>query len=74
MEVPLTAAQEAALRQLAAHAGRDPEDLVQEAVEQMIDYDRWFHGQVQIGLAQAERGEFVTHEEVGERIRQLFRS
>jgi hypothetical protein len=45
----LSAAQEAALRQLAASTGRNPEDLGQDAVDQMIDYDRWFHHQVQTG-------------------------
>ena len=41
---------------------------MQEPVNQSLDYNRWFREQVQIGLAQAEGGEFVTHEEVGKRI------
>lgn len=44
------------------------------SIDQLLDYARWFGEQVQIGLAQADRGEFVTHEEVGERIERLFRS
>src|SRR5438067_3089670 len=74
MEVRLSPDQESALRQVAATTGRDPEALVQDAVDQLLDYDRWFREQVQIGLAQADRGELVTHEEVGERIGRLFRS
>jgi predicted transcriptional regulator len=74
MEIRLSPDQESALRHVAATTGREPEELVQEAVDQLLDYDRWFREQVQIGLAQAERGEFVTHEEVGERIRRLFHS
>ena len=74
MEVRLSPNQESALRRVAAATGRDPEALVQDAVDQLLDYDRWFRDQVQIGLAQADRGEFVTHEEVGERIGRLFRS
>ena len=74
MEVRFTPAQESALREIAATQGRDPEELVQQAVDQLLDYDRWLREQVRIGLAQVERGEFVAHEEVGERIGRLFRS
>jgi predicted transcriptional regulator len=74
MEVPISPDQESALRHIAATTGRNPEELIRDAVEQLLDYDRWFREQVQIGLEQADRGEFVTHEEVGERIRRLFRS
>jgi predicted transcriptional regulator len=74
MEVPLTPDQESALRQLASSTGRNPEELVQEAVDQLLDYDRWFKEQVRVGLEQMDRGEFVTHEEVGERVQKLFRS
>ena len=68
MEVRLSPDQESALRQVAASTGREPEQLVQDAVDQLLDYERWFVDQVQIGLAQADRGEFVTHEEVEERV------
>jgi predicted transcriptional regulator len=56
MELRLSPAQESALRQVAETTGRAPEELVQEAVDQWLDYERWFREQVQIGLAQATRG------------------
>jgi predicted transcriptional regulator len=31
----------------------------------MIGYDRWFVTEVEKGLAAADRGEFIEHEEVG---------
>lgn len=74
MEVTLTAVQESALRQLAADTGRNPEALVQEAVDQLLDYDRWFQEQVNVGLEQMYRGEMITHEEVGDRIKRMFRT
>jgi predicted transcriptional regulator len=35
-----------------------------EAVERMIDYDEWFVQEVEKGLAAADRGEFIDHEDV----------
>ena len=43
-------------------------------VERHLDYDSWFRQQVQKGLDQLDRGEFLTHEEVGQRLEQMFRS
>jgi predicted transcriptional regulator len=74
MDVPLTPAQETALIQLAADTGRQAEELVQEAVDRMLAYNRWFNEQVKVGLDQIERGEFVSHEEVGKRIERVFRA
>jgi hypothetical protein len=39
-------------------------------VDRLLTYNRWFKEQVQVGLDQIERGEVVTHEEVGERVEQ----
>jgi predicted transcriptional regulator len=41
---------------------------VLEAVERMIEYQGWFRREVETGLAQVERGETLSHEEVGRRI------
>lgn len=38
------------------------------AIERLVVYDRWFIGEVEKGLAQIERGEVMTHEEVGSRL------
>ena len=44
--------------------GRDPQALVQEAVDRLVDYDDWFLQEVDKGLAAADRGEFVEHDAV----------
>lgn len=74
MEVHLTPDQETALQQLAASTGRAADDLVQEAVDRLLAYNRWFKEQVQVGLDQIERGDIVSHEEVGTRVERLFRA
>ena len=37
------------------------------------DYEQWFRKQVQEGIDQLDRGEFLTYEEVGRRIDEMFR-
>lgn len=49
MEVHLTPDQETAPNQLAAHTGRKIGELVQEAVDHLLAYNRWFKEQVQVG-------------------------
>ena len=55
---------QAKLTRLATQQGRDSEALVVEAVERMVNYDEWFLQEVEKGLAAADRGEFVEHEDV----------
>jgi predicted transcriptional regulator len=68
MEVQLTPALEAKLAMLAEQEGRDRNLLVVEAVERLVDYDRWFLDEVEKGLAQIESGHTLSHEEVGAQI------
>jgi len=49
---------------MAAAQGRAAEALVREAVERLLDYDEWFSREVDKGLAAADRGEFVEHDDV----------
>ena len=37
---------------------------MQEAVERLLDYDEWLLREVGKGLAAADRGEFVEHDDV----------
>lgn len=39
-----------------------------EAVERMVDYDAWFGEEVEKGLAAADRGELIEHEDIGKLI------
>jgi predicted transcriptional regulator len=59
------------LARLAAQR-RAPETLAREAVERFVDYDEWFAGEVEKGLASIERGATLTHEEVGVRLEALL--
>jgi predicted transcriptional regulator len=64
MEVRLKPDLQAKLTRLATQQGRDSEALVVEAVERMVNYDEWFLQEVEKGLAAADRGEFVEHEDI----------
>jgi len=64
----LTPEREARLNQLAARSGKNTAELVQEAVDRLLDYESWFVQEVEKGLAQAARGELIEHEEVVARI------
>lgn len=72
MEVHLTPDQETLLNELATTTGRGTDDLVQEAVDRLLAYNRWFSEQVQIGLEQADRGELIEDDEVRARIERMF--
>ena len=72
MEVDFTPELEAKLSRLAAEQGRDTQALVKEAVERFVNYDEWFLGEVEKGLAEADRGEFVDHEEVRKLIERRY--
>ena len=65
MQVDIGPELQAKLDRLAAERGRDTQALVQEAIARFVDYDEWFLREVEIGLASADRGELIDHEEVG---------
>jgi predicted transcriptional regulator len=64
MELDFTPDVQAKLARIAAEQGRDTKALVREAVERFVSYDEWFIREIEKGLAAADRGEFVEHEEV----------
>lgn len=74
MEVRLNPEQQARLQQLASRTGKNPAQVVEEAVDRMLDYDEHFLAAVEEGRADACRGELLEHDEVVERIEQMFRS
>jgi predicted transcriptional regulator len=73
MQVNLPPELQAKLDRIAAKEGREPESLVNEAVERLVSYDEWFIRQVEKGLAQVERGEVFEHEEVVAKVENLIR-
>ncbi len=71
MQVQLTPEEERRLAELAARDGRTAGDLVQEAVKRYIEDDAKFIAAVIEGLTSLDRGEFISHEDVGKRIDRL---
>ena len=73
MQVNLPPELQAKLDRIAAQHGREPESLVNEAVERLVGYDEWFVRQVEKGLAQVERGEVLEHEQAVAKMENLIR-
>ena len=72
MEVHLNPDMQAKLARLAAEQGRNTEALGQEAIARFVDYDEWFIREVEKGLASADRGELLTHDDLGARLEKLI--
>ena len=72
MEVHLNPDVQRKLSRIAADRGSDAELLAREAIERFVDYDEWFIREVEKGLASADRGELLTHEEAGARLEKLI--
>jgi len=68
MQVHLSPDQEARLIELAARDGRTPDQLVRQALNRFFAADADFIEAVMKGLASLDRGEGLTHEEVGKRM------
>ena len=63
---------ETRLQQLASANGKDAEQLVKDTVARMLENQARFIAGVQKGIEQADRGEFVEHQDVLNRIDRLF--
>lgn len=74
MEVHLTPEQEARLMELAARNGRSVDAIVHEAILRYVEDEAHFVEAVRKGLASLDRGESLSHDEVGRRIDRLFES
>lgn len=73
MEVPITPEREAQLSRVASHQGMNAEELAKSVLLRVIEDNERFLAAVQVGIDQADRGEFIAHEEVKERIDRLLR-
>ncbi len=73
MEVSFNPEVEATLKRIAQETGRGAEQVVVDLVSTQLDYDAWFRQEVQKGIDSLDRGEFRTHEEVGERMQRILR-
>ena len=74
MEVQLSPETEARLLDVANRTGKDAKRLVEEAIDRMLEYDTRFIQAVAEGRASAEKHALLEHDEVVERIEQMFRS
>ena len=73
MEIFLTPECEAELKRIASQQGRPAQQVVQELVTTYLDHEDWFREEVGKGLASLDRGEFVSHDEVGKRMERSLR-
>jgi predicted transcriptional regulator len=72
MEVHFSPDVETQLQQVASANGKNAEQLVKDTVARMLESQVRFVAEVQRGIAQADRGEFVEHKDVVDRIDRLF--
>lgn len=72
MEVQFTPDQQARLSRMAEAQGLPTEALVQEAVERLLNYDEWISREVDKGIAAANRGEFIEHDDVRKMIESRY--
>lgn len=74
MEVHFNPDLQARLTQCAAQQGRNPEEFVQDVVARYLEEEDRFIEAVKRGEAAFDRGEYLTHEQVGERLGRFLRS
>lgn len=72
MEVHFPPDIETRLQQLALANGKDAEQLVKDTVARMLEDQARFVAGVEKGIAAADRGELIDHEDVVKRINRLF--
>ena len=74
MEVHLQPEKEAQLAQIAAQRGLKTDELAEQVLSRYLEDDKRFIEAVNIGIAAADRGEFVERDEVGLRVKQILKS
>jgi predicted transcriptional regulator len=72
MEVRLQPEKKAQLAEIAAQRGLKADELAQPVLSDYLEDNRFIEA-VNVGLAAAERGEFVEHEEGGRKLKQILR-
>ena len=74
MEVHVNGDLEAKLTHSAARQGRNPDDLVQDVLTSYFEEEARFIEAVKRGEDAFERGEHLTHEQVGQRLQRFLQS
>jgi predicted transcriptional regulator len=62
------------LASLATRTGRSASELAVEAVDRLLAQENWFDSQVQLGIDQIARGEFLEEEEMDARVARMMRA
>jgi predicted transcriptional regulator len=74
MEINLTPDEEAQLSQLASHEGKPIEQLLTECAAFMLRENGRFLNEVDEGIAAADRGEFLSEEEMDAFVDDILKS
>lgn len=74
MEVHFSPDLQARLMQRATHEGLNVDEVVQDVVARYFEEEDRFTQAVKRGEAALERGEFLSHEQVGERLGRFLQS
>jgi predicted transcriptional regulator len=72
MVVHVTGELEAKLTHSAAKQGRNPDDLVQDVLTRYFEEGARFVEAVKSGEDALQRGDYVTHEQVGQRLKRFL--
>ena len=72
MELQIPERQAAELALLSTRTGRTPDELVEEAVDRLLQQEAWFSAQVQVAMDQVGRGEFLSEEEMDTRVNRML--
>jgi len=73
MEVHFSPEREAKLTHSAAQQGRNPDDLVQDVLTRYFEEEARFVEAVSLGEEALQRGEYLNHDQVRERIHRFLR-
>ncbi len=74
MEIHLTPQTEAQLKEFAARKGKNAAQVVEETVSNMLERQARFIEGVKRGIASADRGDLIDHDEVASRIERILQS
>ncbi|MGA8273209.1 MAG: hypothetical protein WB919_16725 [Candidatus Sulfotelmatobacter sp.] len=74
MEIRLQSEKEAQLSEIAAQRGLKTDELARQVLSRYLEDDTHFIEAVNLALAAADRGDFVEHEEVGKKLKQILQS
>ena len=72
MELELSEEQEAKLQIFAKRMGKNPSDLLLDAVLSVIDLDEYHLAAIDRAIAQIDRGEFIEEEAMDARVAKML--